>query len=99
MRAQVTMFIIIGIVILAAFVLVFYAASIVTTEERASREYLASQPLSDYITSCLEEGAREVIPGYRVLSMAHSHGKCMWPRPNGPTVVDIEGNQQEAEPA
>lgn len=58
MKGQITVFIILGVLVLAAFAIVFYAASIVSTEQRSSQEFLSSQPVEDYVSSCLSEAVR-----------------------------------------
>jgi len=58
MRAQLTVFIILGILIIVAFSVVFYASSLVSNQASMPKS-LQTQPVRDYVASCLERTAKD----------------------------------------
>ncbi|MBW3019557.1 hypothetical protein KY329_05230 [Candidatus Woesearchaeota archaeon] len=61
MRAQITVFIILGVLILAAFAVVIYVATSMARTETRKPSTEGTQSVQDYISSCLESVSKEGI--------------------------------------
>lgn len=89
MRAQVTVFIILGILIVIAFGVVFYASSLVSQPTRV-RETAQVQSVRDYVTSCLERTVKDalVLAGQQGGRIFVDQGG-VFPESNGVEVDDV----------
>jgi hypothetical protein len=91
MRGQITIFIIIGILVLAAFSIAIYVGTkmkqrIEVKETTQTMEKLGIQPIQDYITTCLSLATTEA------LNLIGKQGGVIYQSQGGITPVPSEGN-------